>query len=112
MVKPLKIAFLDPIYTRKGSAWATPKMKNFFLTEIIKADHQLSETFYFIKISVLTELGIFFYFFIKKGSFPAKAAVGEHGKPPSRSQEAKPPTFFDFFRLKHRKTAIVTVKIQ
>ena len=31
--------------------------KQFFLVEITKADHQLSETFYFIKISyVLTEL--------------------------------------------------------
>ena len=31
--------------------------KQFFLAEITKSDHQLSETFYFIKISyVLTEL--------------------------------------------------------
>ena len=31
--------------------------KNFFLVEITKADHQLPESFYFIKISyVLTEL--------------------------------------------------------
>ena len=31
--------------------------KKFFLAEITKADHQLSESFYFIKISyVLTEL--------------------------------------------------------
>ena len=37
--------------------------KNFFLAEITKADHQLSESFYFFKISyVLTELRIFFYF--------------------------------------------------
>ena len=36
-----------------------------FLAERTKADHQLSETFYFIKISlpcVLAELRIFFYF--------------------------------------------------
>ena len=38
------------------------KQQRFFLEEITKADHQLSETFYFIKISyVLTELWIFFY---------------------------------------------------
>ena len=37
---------------------AMPKMKNnFFFVEITKADQQLSETFYFIKILyVLTEL--------------------------------------------------------
>ena len=36
--------------------------KKTFLAEITKADHQLSESFYFIKISyVLTELLIFFY---------------------------------------------------
>ena len=41
---------------KKGSVWAAPKMKNFF-SEITKVDHQLSKTFYFIKISyVLAEL--------------------------------------------------------
>ena len=35
--------------------------KKIFLVEITKADHQLSETFYFTKIYVLTELQIFFY---------------------------------------------------
>ena len=54
-----------------------PKMKNNFFAEIIKADHQLSETFYFIKISyVLTELWIFFYlewcFLSKKCHFQLK----------------------------------------
>ena len=53
----LKIAFLDPICIEKGSLWARPKMEKFFLAEITKADHQLSESFDFIKISyVLTEL--------------------------------------------------------
>ena len=58
LVKPLKNCFLDPICIEKGSLWTTPKMKKkFFLVEITKADHQLSESFYFIKISyVLTEL--------------------------------------------------------
>ena len=63
-VKPLKFAFFGP------------KME-FFLTEITKADHQLSETFYFIKMSyVLTELWIFFYlewcFLSKKCHFQLK----------------------------------------
>ena len=36
--------------------------KKIFLVEITKADHQLSESFYFTKISdVLTELLVFFY---------------------------------------------------
>ena len=34
----------------------TQNGKQFFLAEITKADHQLSEIFYFIKIYVLTEL--------------------------------------------------------
>ena len=51
--------------------------KSFFLTEITKADHQLSESFYFIKILyVLTELWIFFYlewcFLSKKFHFQPK----------------------------------------
>ena len=41
---------------------ASPKMKNIFFAEITEADHQLSETFHFVKISyVLTELLILFY---------------------------------------------------
>ena len=58
----LKTVFLGPICTKKGSLWATLKMTIFFFAEIIKTDHQLSETFYFVKLSyVLTELRIFFY---------------------------------------------------
>ena len=53
--------------------------KQFFLTEITKADHQLSETFYLIKIPyVLTNMNLFLswvMFFVKKVSFPAKRAV-------------------------------------
>ena len=49
--KPLKIYFWSPICTTKGSLLATPKMKNnLLLAEITKADHRLSETFYFIKV--------------------------------------------------------------
>ena len=78
LVKPLKNCFLDPICIEKGSLWTTPKMKkNFFLVEITKADHQFSESFYFIKISyVLTELWIFFFlewcFLSKKCHFHLK----------------------------------------
>ena len=80
LVKPLKNCFLDPICIEKGSLWTTPKMKkNFFLVEIAKADHQLSESFYFIKIYILTELWIFFLssvmFSVKKVSFPASIAT-------------------------------------
>ena len=84
LVKPLKIAFSGPNCTTKWSAWAVPKMKNnFLLAEITKADHQLSETFYFIKISfVLGDFWIFFYFvwcfFYQKGPFPAKIAVSRN----------------------------------
>ena len=80
LVKPLKIAIFGSNLHKKGLAWSTPKMKNNFLAEITKADHQLSETFYFIKkSSILANLWIFFYFvvrfFIKKGSFPYKTVV-------------------------------------
>ena len=53
--------------------------KKFFGGETTKADRQLSENFYFIKISyVLTELYLFRYwvmFSVKKVSFPAKTAA-------------------------------------
>ena len=53
----------------------------FFLTEITKADYQLSETFYFIKISSVNHLSyksfsILCDVFYQKGSFPTKTAVG------------------------------------
>ena len=42
--------------SNKESLWVTPKIKNFF-SEITRAEHKLSETFSFIKISyVLVEL--------------------------------------------------------
>ena len=55
LVKPV---FFGDQFPKKGLLWATPKMKNnFFGSNNKKADHQLSQTFYFIKISyVLTEL--------------------------------------------------------
>ena len=70
-IKPPKIAIFVPNLHKKRSVWATPKMKNIFLAELIKTDHQLPETFCFIKISyALAELWIFFHFlwcFDKKG---------------------------------------------
>ena len=84
LLKPLKNCFFGPNLHRKGVIMdhAQDKKKNIFLVEITKADHQLSESFYFIKISyVLTELWIFFLssviFSIKKVSFPAKTAVNQ-----------------------------------
>ena len=58
LVKPLKNCFFGPNLHRKGGIMGHAQgEKNFFLTEITKADHQLSESSYFIKISyVLDEL--------------------------------------------------------
>ena len=48
MIKPLKIALSA---TKNRSAWATPNIKNnIFFVKIPVADHQLSKTFYFVKI--------------------------------------------------------------
>ena len=65
---------------KRGHYGPYPRWKKLFLAEITKADHpQLSENFYFIKISyVLTELYLFRYwvmFSVKKVSFPAKTAA-------------------------------------
>ena len=62
---------------KRGHYGPRPRWKKFFLAEIKKADNQLSESFYFIKISyVLTELWIFFYlewcFLSKKCHFQRK----------------------------------------
>ena len=64
-------------YNTKGSAGHAQNEKQGFLVEITKADHRVSEAFYFIKIYGLAELNLFIFcmmFFIKKGSFPAKTA--------------------------------------
>ena len=79
VVKPLKNCFFWTQFEQKRLLWATPKMKNIFLAEIIKADHQLSGSFYFIKISCLDwvmNLFLFWMMFsVKKVSFPAKTTV-------------------------------------
>ena len=58
LIKPCKNWFFGPICIKKGSLWTLPEMKKiFFFEEITKAAYQISESFYFIKISyVLTEL--------------------------------------------------------
>ena len=57
LVKPLKKIFGAPFAQKRGHYGPYQNEKQFSLAEITKADHQLSETFYFIKIScVLTEL--------------------------------------------------------
>ena len=78
LVKPLKNCFFGPNLHRKGVIMDHAQdEKKFFLVEITKTDHQLSESFYFIKILyVLTELWIFFYlewwFLSKKCHFQLK----------------------------------------
>ena len=59
LVEPLKSCFFwNQFAQKRGHYGLRPRWKKkFFLAEITKADHQLSESFYFIKISyVLTEL--------------------------------------------------------
>ena len=75
-----RLLFWAQFAQKRGHYGSRPKWEKNFLVEIIKADHQLSETFYFIKISyVLTELWIFFLswvmFSVKKVLFPAKTPV-------------------------------------
>ena len=54
--------FWDQFAQKRGHYGPQPKWKTIFLAEITKADHQPSQTFYFIKISyVLIELWIFFF---------------------------------------------------
>ena len=78
LVKPLKNCFFGPNFHKKGVIMGHAQNgKRFFLTEITKADHQLSESFYFIKmLYVLTELWTFFYlewcFLSKKCHFQPK----------------------------------------
>ena len=66
LVKPLKYCFFVFLFffwggvqfaPKRGHYGPRPKWQNCFLAEITKADHQLPETIYFMKISyVLTEL--------------------------------------------------------
>ena len=82
-----KLLFLGLTCTKKESLclWTTPKMKKKIFAEITKADHKLSKTFYFIKISYIYGLSyesfpILWCFLsknkkdAKKGWFPAKCS--------------------------------------
>ena len=85
LVKPLKVAKIKNCYfwaqfayKKRGQHGATPK---FMQAEITKAEHQPSETFYFVKITCFFSwlMSLFLFcvmLFVKKGSFPAKTAVG------------------------------------
>ena len=87
LVKPLKNCIFGPNFHKKEVIMGHAQ---FFLAEITKTVHQLSETFHFIKISyVLSELWIFFYlewcFGQKKVWFPAKTALKQDGEAAIRS---------------------------
>ena len=57
LVKHFKNCFFGPNLNRKGVIMGHAQDEKNFSTKITKADHQLLESFYFIKISyVLTEL--------------------------------------------------------
>ena len=61
-----KLIFWSNLH-KKGSLRATPKLNNNFLeAKITKADQELSETFYFIKISYVLPV------FVKKCNFQLK----------------------------------------
>ena len=79
LVKSHKNCFLGPICTKKGVIMGH-EWKFFFLAEIRKADYQLSETFYFIKIYICFDWVMNFFlswvmFSFKRVSFSAKTAV-------------------------------------
>ena len=81
LLKPQKIAIFGlNLCKKRGQYGPHPKQTENLFAEMTKADHKLSKTFYFIKISyVLTELWMFFYFvvmfFCQKAWFPAITAV-------------------------------------
>ena len=71
-IRKTKAIFLGLTCAKKGTAWPTPKMQSSFFCRNNKADHKLSKTFYFIKISyVLTELWIFLLSSKNSGVFGA-----------------------------------------
>ena len=62
LAKPLKIAFWGPIYTAKGLAWATPKMKNNFFGRNKKSKSSAFRNFIFSKYHMLSLSYESFYF--------------------------------------------------
>ena len=68
---------------KKGQYGPSTKQKTYFCAEIRKADHKLSKTFHFKKISfgfcLCFNFFFFFFFFCPKRSFLAKTAVAHTG---------------------------------
>ena len=79
LVKPLKNCFFGPNLHRKGAIMGhTQDGKFFFLPEITKADHQLSERFYQNIICFDWVMNLYLswvMFSVKKVLFPVKTAV-------------------------------------
>ena len=76
LVKPLKNCFFAPNLHRRVHYGPRPRWTKKFLAKIKKADHQLSESFYFIKISnVLTELWILSVVFCQKSVISSKNSL-------------------------------------
>ena len=81
LLKPLKITIFWPNFCKNGVPMGHAQNNFFFLSEITKPAHNLSKTFYFIKIYVLAELWMFFYFvwcfFAKKCYFQDSCVESE-----------------------------------
>ena len=80
-IKALKVPIFGPsLCKKKGVSKGHTQNKGFFFSEMIKADHKLSKTFYFYQNITCFGWAMFFYFvvmffFCEKGSFPAITAV-------------------------------------
>ena len=80
LLKLLKITKLVQLVQKWGPHEPHSKQKNNFFSEITKPNHKLPKIFYFIKIYVLAELSMFFYFvcfFAKKCHFQPNSWVWE-----------------------------------
>ena len=78
--KPLKFFFLEPIYIKKGSSWATPKTKNNFFDRNNKSRSSSFRNILFNQNIICFDwvMNLFVswvMFFVKKMSFLAKTAV-------------------------------------
>ena len=72
LLKPLETTIFWPNFCKNGGHGQHPKQKTIVFAEITKPDHRLSKPFYFIKIYVLVEFWMFFYFvwcFLSKSVF-------------------------------------------
>ena len=81
LLKPLETTIFWPNFCKNGGHGQHPKQKTIVFAEITKPDHRLSKPFYFIKIYVLVEFWMFFYFvwcFLSKSVFSSHTAVYHH----------------------------------